>query len=416
MNRGNHPSANPLARGFLGALGDEKRQSISIPLFAILLSLVAGAIVILLFGKNPFTAMISFLQGSGILPKPEYAAKKSILTDFMNMVNAWTPMIFAALAVAIALKTGLFNIGVSGQMLVAGFVASITVGYSNLPAAIAMPMVLVIGLVCGGAVGALIGWLKHRFNINEVVTSIMLNYIFQYVISFFINSYYVNPVSRQSQSVSVASRLTLVDVPLFGLKMDIPLGFLLTIPVAFLVLFLLNRTRLGYELKIVGLNKRAAKYAGINVGKSVVTSMAISGALAGLAGVTLYLGYFNSIQPRVLTSVGFDSIAVCLLGNSHPIGIIFSSLLITIISKGSNYMSSIMGIPQEIAQVITGLILLFSACGAFIRYRVAQAREDFPVLKPSVSSTVVKGKNTFEAEISNDKFTNDSKKNGKGRR
>lgn len=381
MNKGNHPSANPLARGFLGAIGNEKRQSISIPLFAILLSLIAGAVVIMLFGKNPFTAINSFLQGSGILPKPEYAAKKNMLTDFMSMINAWTPMIFAALAVAVALKTGLFNIGVSGQMLVAGFVASITVGYSDLPPAIAMPLVLIVGLVCGGAVGAFIGWLKHRFNINEVVTSIMLNYIFQYVVSFFINSYYSNPVSRQSQPINEAARLTLVDVPVFGLKMDIPLAFLLTIPVAILVLFLLNKTRLGYELKIVGLNHKAAKYAGIKVGRSMVSSMAISGALAGLAGVTLYLGYYNCIQPRVLTNVGFDSIAVCLLGNSHPIGILFSSLLISIISKGSNYMSSIMGIPQEIAQVITGLILLFSACGAYIRFRVAQAREDFPAKK-----------------------------------
>lgn len=378
--------ANPFVRGVLTTLGDERRQSISIPLFAILLSLIAGAIVILLFGKNPLTAILSFLQGSGILPKPEYAAKKSILTDLMSMINMWTPMIFAALAVAVALKTGLFNIGVSGQMLVAGFIATVTVGYSNLPAAVAMPLVLVIGVVCGGAVGALIGWLKHRFNINEVVTSIMLNYIFQYVISFFINSYYTNPVSRQSQPISAAARLTLVDVEAFGLKMDLPLGFLLTIPVAILVLFLLNKTRLGYELKIVGLNKRAAKYAGINVGKSMVTSMAISGVLAGLAGVTLYLGYYNSIQPRVLTSVGFDSIAVCLLGNSHPIGILFSSLLITIISKGSNYMSSMMGIPQEIAQVITGLILLFSACGAYIRYRVAQAREELSGGKPKIEA------------------------------
>ena len=378
--------ANPFVRGVLTALGDERRQSISIPLFAILLSLIAGAIVILLFGKNPLTAILSFLQGSGILPKPEYAAKKSILTDLMSMINMWTPMIFAALAVAVSLKTGLFNIGVSGQMLVAGFIATVTVGYSNLPAAVAMPLVLVIGVVCGGAVGARIGWLKHRFNINEVVTSIMLNYIFQYVISFFINSYYTNPVSRQSQPISAAARLTLVDVEAFGLKMDLPLGFLLTIPVAILVLFLLNKTRLGYELKIVGLNKRAAKYAGINVGKSMVTSMAISGVLAGLAGVTLYLGYYNSIQPRVLTSVGFDSIAVCLLGNSHPIGILFSSLLITIISKGSNYMSSMMGIPQEIAQVITGLILLFSACGAYIRYRVAQAREELSGGKPKIEA------------------------------
>jgi len=382
MNKERETAVKPLTRGFLKILGDEKRQSISIPLFAILLSILAGAIVILLFGKNPITAFLSFLQGSGILPKPDYAAKKSMLTDLLSMINMLTPMIFAALAVAVALKTGLFNIGVSGQMLVAGFVASVTVGYSALPAAIAMPLVLIVGLVCGGAVGALIGWLKHRFNINEVVASIMLNYIFQYVISFLINTYYVNQVSRQSQPVSAAARLTLVDVQAFGLKMDIPLAFLLTIPTALLVLFLLNRTRLGYELKIVGLNRRAAKYAGINVGKSMVSSMAISGALAGLAGVTLYLGYYNSIQPRVLTSVGFDSIAVCLLGNSHPIGILFSSLLITVISKGSNYMSSMMNIPQEIAQVITGLILLFSACGAYIKYRVSQAREELSDVKP----------------------------------
>ncbi|MFB0920820.1 MAG: ABC transporter permease, partial [Oscillospiraceae bacterium] len=177
MKKEKKATVNPINRGFLNVLGDEKRQSISIPLFAILLSVLAGAIVLLLLGKNPITAFLSFLQGSGILPKSQYAAKKGMLTDFMSMINALTPMIFAALAVAVALKTGLFNIGISGQMLAAGFVATVTVGYSHLPAAVAMPLVLIIGLVCGGAVGALIGWLKHRFNINEVVTSIMLNYI-----------------------------------------------------------------------------------------------------------------------------------------------------------------------------------------------------------------------------------------------
>ena len=392
MNKEKKASINPFTRGFLNVIGDEKRQSISVPLFALLLSILAGAIVLLCLGKNPLTAFMSFLQGSGILPKPEYAAKKSMLTDFMSMINALTPMIFAALAVAVALKTGLFNIGVSGQMLVAGFTATILVGYTKLPPAVAIPLVLIIGVVCGAAVGALIGWMKHRFNINEVVASIMLNYIFQYVISYFINVYYVNPISRQSNPIT-AGRLTFVDVQALGLKMDVPLAFILTIPIAILVLFLLNRTRLGYELKVVGLNKKAAKYAGINVGRSMVTSMAISGALAGLAGVTLYLGYYNSIQPRVLTSVGFDSIAVCLLGNSHPIGILFSSLLVTIISKGSNYMSSIMGVPQEIAQVITGLILLFSACGAYIKYRVAQAREELPDLKLKAGDKVAKGGN-----------------------
>lgn len=371
MSKNVKSSVNPVSRRFAGIMGDEKHQAITIPLFALLLSLIAGAIVILLLGKNPLTAFLGFLQGSGIVPKPEYAAKKSIVTDMLSTINALTPMIFAALAVAVALKTGLFNIGISGQMLTAGFIASITVGYSNLPMAAALPLVLIIGIVCGGAVGAFLGWLKHKFNINEVVSSIMTNYIIQYIVSFFINSYYINPVSRQSQPVSASARLTLTDIEAFGLKMDIPLGFILTIPAAFFVLFLLNRTRLGYELKVVGLNRKAAKYAGIKVGKCMVTSMAISGAFAGLAGVTFYLGYYSSIQPRVLSSIGFDSIAVCLLGNSHPIGIIFSSLLITIISKGSNYMSSIMNIPQEISQVITGLILLFSACGAYIKYRLA---------------------------------------------
>lgn len=376
MSREKKSSVNPITRGFVGVLGNEKHQSITIPLFAILLSLIAGSIVILALGKNPLTAFYSLLQGSGILPKAEYAAKKSMLTDFMSMVNALTPMIFAALAVAVALKTGLFNIGVSGQMLVAGFVATITVGYSHLPAAIAFPLVIVIGMVSGGAVGALIGWFKHRFNINEVVSSIMLNYIFNYIISFFINQYYINPVSRQSQAIGSNASLTLTNIAVGGLRMDIPLGFILTIPVAIFVLFLLNKTRLGYELKVVGLNKKAAKYAGIKVGRSMITSMAFSGALAGLAGVTLYLGYYSSIQPRVLTSVGFDSIAVCLLGNSNPIGILFSSLLITVFSKGSNYMNSIVGIPEEISEVITGLILLFSACGAYIRYRVSIAKEE----------------------------------------
>lgn len=375
MKKAKESAVGPIGRGFVKVLGNERKQNITIPLFAILLSFIACAVVIALFHKNPWSTFVCFLQGGGVLPKPEYAAHKGQLTDFMGMVNALTPMIFAALAVAVALKTGLFNIGVSGQMLAAGFVASVFIGYSKLPMAAAIPLVLVTGIAVGGAVGALIGWLKHRFNISEVVSSIMLNYIIQYLVSFLINQYYINMVSRQSNPVSTASRLTLMNVSAFGLKIDVPLGIVLAIPAAFLVRFLLDKTRLGYELKIVGLNRRAAKYAGINVGKSMVISMLISGALAGLAGVTYYLGAFNSIQPRVLTSVGFDSIAVCLLGNSNPVGILFSSLLITIISKGSNYMSSIMNIPQEISQVITGLILLFSACGAYIKYRIAQTKE-----------------------------------------
>lgn len=354
---------------------NEKWQPITIPVASILISFIAAAIVILLLGKNPLQAFYNLFQGAGIFPKSSYAGYKSILTDFLSLLNAMTPLVFASLAVAVALRAGLFNIGVSGQMLVSGFLATVIVGYSGLDAIIAKPLVLLIGIVAGGLMGGLVGWLKYRFNIHEVVSTIMLNYIAQYVISFFIQMYYVDPVSRQSKYISEEARLTLVNVEIANLKMDIPLGFILAIIIAILVKFLLDKTVVGFEINAVGSNRKAAKYSGINVGRNTVLAMIISGGLSGLAGVTYYLGYFSSIQPKVLSSIGFDSIAVALLGNSHPIGIIFSSFLVSIIDQGSTYMSSQAGIRQEIASVIIGLILLFSACGAYVKHKVSRLKE-----------------------------------------
>ena len=159
--------------------GNKIWNAVKIPLLAILCSLVAAGIIIALTGSNPFRAYYSLLQGSGLAPKSSYANYKSMLTDFLSFVNFFTPMIFAALAVAVALRAGLFNIGVSGQMLAAGFTATVLIGYSGLNAVIAKPLVLIVGMVVGGLVGALVGFLKYRFNINEVVSTIMLNYTFQ---------------------------------------------------------------------------------------------------------------------------------------------------------------------------------------------------------------------------------------------
>ena len=343
----------------------DRRLYRRIAVLAVLLSLLAGAVLMLILHRNPLTAYYNLLQGSGLAPKAKYAAARSIFTDLASFVDSWTPMIFAALACAVAMNTGLFNIGISGQMLVAGFVTTITIGYSTLPAALAKPLVILIGMLAGMAVGALIGFLKYRFNINEVVSSIMLNYIAEYVISFFIQTRYVDPVSRQSKNIGAAARLTLQDVMIAGYKFSIPLSFILAVIACIAVKILLDRTVLGYELKAVGANRTASAYAGISVGRSMIVSMAISGALAGLAGVSYYLGYFASIQPKTLVSTGFDSIAVCLLGSSDPIGILLSSFLIQVIAKGSTYMSSQQSIESEIVSVITGLILLFSACSPF---------------------------------------------------
>ena len=360
----------------LQTIGHEKRQQYMIPIFTIVLSLIFGAIVIALLGSNPFKAYSNLLQGSGLAPKASYAGHKGIITDFTSFLNALTPMLFAALSVLIALKAGLFNIGVSGQMLAAGFTATILIGYSDLPAVAAKPLVVFIGFIIGALAGALVGFLKHRFNINEVVSTIMFNYIVQYIVSFLINTFYVDPVSRQSKNVGASGRLTLVDVVVGDYKMDIPLGILLAAVGIAVTAFLMNKTILGFEIKAVGSSIRAAEYAGIRVGRTRVLAMMLSGGFAGLAGVTYYMGYFASIQPKVLVSTGYDAIAVALLGNGSPIGIIFSSFLITVISKGSTYMNSASGVQAEIASAITGIILLFSACGAYVKYKAGKWKED----------------------------------------
>jgi len=363
-------------RFFRLIVGDEKRQSYSIPLLAIFCSLVVSAILLLFTGRNPLVAFQSILAGAGILPKPNYAASRGIFTDIMTTLAALTPMIFASLAVTVAFKGGLFNIGISGQMLFAGFFSTILIGYSDLPSYIAMPLVLLVGIVSGALIGGLIGLLKAKFNINEVVSSIMLNYIIMISVSYFILTSFVDPITRQSVEVNSNARLVIQNVQIGPYRTVIPFLIILAVAAAFALKFFLNRTRAGFDLRAVGLNSRAALYLGIKPKLNIMAAMIISGALAGLAGVTHYLGFNGAIQPNELVSTGFDAIAVALLGNVSPIGTLFASVLITTISRGTIYMSSILDIQREIAQVMTGFILLFSACGAFIKQLINSGDTD----------------------------------------
>lgn len=358
---------NIVKRLFVICCGPGKHQLLRTSLFCIFLSLFAGAILLLLLGKNPFEAYQSILQGAGILPKLRYPGRKNQLTDFMSLLNYTTPMIFASLSVAVALKCGIFNICVSGIMVFSGFIATVLVGYSPLDPVVAKILVVLIGIASGSLMGMFVGWLKHRFNMNEVVVAIMLNYIVNYVVSFFIHTQFVDPVTRQSVAVGQNARLTLFDYPIFNLKMEIALIIPLAIAVVFVIRFMLQRTRFGFELKAVGANTKASKYAGIRVGRVLVSTMIISGALAGLAGVSYYLGSNASIQPRVLPSMGFDAIAVALLGNTTALGSMFASLLVMIFENGTTYMSSRLGVLREIAALITSILLLFSAIGIFFR-------------------------------------------------
>lgn len=350
-------------------LSNEKTSKFTTPVLSILLTLVTTTILLLILGSSPITAILGFLRAGGFIPKPSYASNNNMFTDFLLFLGIMAPMLFASLGFIISHKAGLFNIGISGQMLISAFIATLIVGYSELGPWLAKPLALLIGILVGGAVGALTGFLKYKFNIHEVITSIMFNHIINYVTGFFINSYYTNPFTRSSMSISPASRLTIGGVNFKDISLSIPLSIFLAIAAVFIVRFLLERTVMGLEIKATGLNRHCARYAGINVNRNIVMAMTLSGALAGLAGVSYYMGYYNTIVPKKLPSIGYDSIAVSILGNSNPVGAIFASALVTIFQNGSTYVSSSTGIAKEIASLITGLLLLFSASSIYIKNR-----------------------------------------------
>ena len=350
-------------------LTHEKWSALTVPVFCIILTLIFSSILLLILGKNPFTAFYSFLAGNGFAMKASYGAGSGMMSDFFQFLNIMAPMLLAALAFIFAYRCGLFNIGIAGQMLLSGFLASITVGYmKELSGAVAKPLVILIGIIVGGLLGAFVGFLKYKFNIHEVVSTIMINYIISYLTGFFINSKFVDPISRASKVISTQSRLTYTKVLIGGFYCNVPLGIVLALIMAFIVHFIFEKTVFGFELRAVGSNRNAARYSGINVGRQIVFAMMLSGVLAGLAGVTYYLGYTNQILPKTLAGMGYDAIATALLGNSNPLGAILSSMLITLFQNGSNYMSSVLGVAKEIASVITGILLLFSACGGYFRY------------------------------------------------
>ena len=361
---------------FAALLDSERWSGITVPILSLLLSLITASILLLILGKNPLVAFLSFLQGSGFVAKSSYGGGAGMLTDFFTFLNVLAPMLLASLGFVVAFRAGLFNIGIAGQMLASGFLATAFIGYSGMSAWAAKPLVILVGAAAGGLLGAFVGFLKYRFNIHEVVSTIMLNYIVSYLTGFFINSKFADPLTRSMKICSNEARLSWTNVQISGMKCSLPLGILLAAIAVVAVKFLFDKTVFGFELRAVGRNPLCARYTGIKVGRRIVAALMLSGILAGLAGVTYYCGYYNTIVPKSLSSMGYDAIAVALLGNSTPIGCIFASILITIFQNGSNYMSSTLGVAKEIASLITGILLLFSSCGGYFRYLAHRKLEE----------------------------------------
>jgi simple sugar transport system permease protein len=286
------------------------------------------------------------------------------------------PYIFAGLAVALGFRAGLFNIGAEGQIGI-GWLAAVFVGYSitGLPAFIHLPLAILAGAGAAGLWASIAGILKARTGAHEVITTIMLNYVVYRLSEWLLCGPMEKTVGTcRTQDIAVTAYLPrFLEHPV-----SIHWGFVLALVAAALTGWFLFRTTWGFELRTVGSNPDAARYSGMSVGKTFVVAMFLSGALAGLGGVAQGLGITHNIALGFQAGYGFDSIALALLGKSHPAGVVAASLLFGGLRAGAARMQSVAGIPTEIVQIVQALVIVFIAAPAIIRtvYRLRKPREE----------------------------------------
>ncbi len=331
------------------------RKEALLLVLTILAGLAAGAVLMLLTGNDP-AAGYGFLFRGGLMS----------LERAGNTLATAVPLIFTGLSVAVAFQTGLFNIGAAGQMLIGGFCA-VAVGLTaDIPRPLLLAAMAAAAAVSGGVWAAAAGWFKARFNVHEVVSTIMLNWIAYWLVYYLVPVYFKGPFATESRNIPAAASLRTGWLSGLFDGSYINLGIFLAIAAVLLCAFLLQRTTLGFALKAVGFNRYAAEYAGIDAGRSIVASMAISGALAGLGGMTLYCGYATSLQIGVLPSQGIDGIAVALLASNSPWGVLAAALFFGVLYSGKGFMNAMTSIPPEIADTIIATIIYFAATSALL--------------------------------------------------
>ena len=389
---------------------EEKRKSsfwskALIPLLAILTGLIIGALLIAVtnqtvwaafgesFGtgisqavKEIFTAYGALITGSlgdpsrivQALGSGDATAIRRAFNPILESLVQATPYIFAGLAVAVGFRSGLFNIGVEGQLFI-GAAAATYVGYSitGLPAYIHMPLAFLAG-AAGGAFWAFIpGFLKAKTGGHEVINTIMMNWIAFRFTEWLLSGPMTRPGSG-GLPLSPIIQDTAKIPQFFPSPIRFHAGFFIALIAAWLVWWLLFKTTWGLNLRTVGTNPRAARYAGLNTSKSIMIGMTLSGALAGMAGAVQILAVNHSMALGLSSGYGFDSIALSLIGNNHPAGVILSSLLFGTLRNGATRMMVVSAIPIDIVDVIQAIILMFVAAPAIIRtiYRLRKPKHE----------------------------------------
>ncbi|MGL4850201.1 MAG: ABC transporter permease [Clostridium sp.] len=324
-------------------------------LLAVVFGLLAGALLMAAIGKNPVEGY-TFLFRGGLMN----------LERIGNTLATAAPLILTGLSVAFAFKTGLFNIGAPGQMLMGGFVA-LAIGLTlDMPKGVMLPLMIMAAIITGAVWAMIPGILKAKFNVHEVVSTIMMNWIAYWIVFYAIPAYFRGGVETESSSLAIHANLRIEALTKAFDGSFINLGVFIALVAVTVIAFILNKTVLGYELKAVGFNRHAAEYAGMPVNRNIVLSMMIAGALAGLAGIAQYAGNTTSLQIGVMPSQGFDGIAVALLAANSPVGVLFSAIFFGILYTGKGFMTAMTQIPPEIADTIIAIIIYFAATSVVI--------------------------------------------------
>lgn len=346
-------------------------------LLSIIIGFAVGALFLVIMG-------LSVGQAYGKLFQSIFSSIKSISYCIVYA----TPYIATGLSVAFSFKTGVFNIGTEGQFVV-GSMAACVVGIllGSLPGIVLIPLCFLAAAAAGALWGSVVGFLKTRWGINEVLSMIMFNWI-----AFFLSNYIAGFPAIHSEGNAEATRNVadsariLMDKGLIsklGLCPSANWGFVLAIILTFVVYFIIEKTTLGYELKAVGFNKNAAEYGGINVNRSILTSLAISGALAGIGGALLLLGMGGRIS--VFSSqegYGFAGIVVALIGVTNPFGVFAAGLFYGAMTFGGSKLN-LVGAPTQVVSIIMGTIVFFIAISSIFSYlgRLKKEKPAAPVKK-----------------------------------
>ena len=329
-------------------------RAAAVPLASVVLGLVLGAVLITVQGHSVLSAYGALVLGG-------LGDADAVLRTLQKA----TPLIFGGLAVAFAFKAGLFNIGGQGQLLVgAAFAAGIGFGIDGLPLVIHLPLALFVGGAAGAAWAAIAGVLKATSGAHEVIVTIMLNFVAGNLTDWLA----ANPWQDTSGSNIIARTPLVEDSAVIGTWGWLPAGFLLAVAAAVACWFLLERTTYGFEVRSVGANRHAARYAGISVGWIIASVMAVSGLLAGLGGAVESLGVDGRFEAGVNVGLGFEGITIALLARTHPMAVIPAGLLVGVMEAGAAKMQFESGVAPEIIDVIQALILLFVAAPMIVRW------------------------------------------------